>query len=130
MQDEHGTSDEPGTGTSNLRSLRTTPMRDLVRGRVTGRLDLQQLLASSTLPETLRRLVAVVVRRTRLRRLEKMDVARELVEHFEDGIAAGASAEKSIVVVAAPWMRLVLSASVSSMASPDSAGSWGGGGGS
>ena len=94
MQDEHGTSDEPGTGTSNLRSLRTTPMRDLARGRVTGRLDLQQLLASSTLPETLRRLAAVVVRRTRLRRLEKMDVARELVEHFEDGIAAGASADE------------------------------------
>lgn len=94
MQDEHGTSDEPGTGTSNLRSLRTTPMRDLVRGRVTGRLDLRQLLASSTLPETLRRLVAVVVRRTRLRRLERMDVARELVEHFEDGIEAGASADE------------------------------------
>lgn len=94
MQDEHGTSDEPGTGTSNLRSLRTTPMRDLARGRVTGRLDLRQLLASSTLPETLRRLVAVVVRRTRLRRLERMDVARELVEHFEDGIEAGASADE------------------------------------
>ena len=108
MQDEHGTSDEPGTGTSHLRSLRTTPMRDLARGRVTGRLDLQGLLASSTLPESLRKLVSGVVRRTRLRRIEKMDVARELVEHFEDGIAADASAEELVVDFGDPRIAATL----------------------
>ena len=108
MQDEHGTSDEPGTGTSYLRSLRTTPMRDLARGRVTGRLDLQGLLASSTLPESLRKLVSGVVRRTRLRRIEKMDVARELVEHFEDGIAADASAEELVVDFGDPRIAATL----------------------
>ena len=108
MQDKHRTLDQPGTGTSNLRSLRMTPMRDLARGRLTGRLDLQNLLASSTLPEPLRKLVSGVVRRTRLRRLEKMEVARELVEHFEDGIAADASAEELVVDFGDPRIAAAL----------------------
>jgi hypothetical protein len=93
MEDQQGTSDDPATTLSSLRRLRTTPMRDLVRGRVTGRLDLRHLLESSTLSDRLGEFVIDVVRRTRLRRLERIDVARELIEHFEDGISAGVSEE-------------------------------------
>ncbi len=93
MGHEHETQGPTGTGASRLRAMGETPMRDLVRGRVTGRLDLQRLLDSSPLPKSLRELVLAVVRRTRLRRLEQADVARELLEHFEDGLEAGASAD-------------------------------------
>ena len=102
MENQQEAPGESGIETSNLRALVNTPVSDLARGRVTGRLDLQGLLASSTLPESLRTLVSGVVRRTRLRRLEKMDVARELVEHFEDGIAAGASAEELVAAFGEP----------------------------
>ena len=102
MENQQEAPGESGIETSNLRALGNTPVSDLARGRVTGRLDLQGLLASSTLSESLRTLVSGVVRRTRLRRLEKMDVARELVEHFEDGIAAGASAEELVAAFGEP----------------------------
>ena len=108
MENQPEASNESGTGTSNLRALGTTPVSDLARGRVTGRLDLQGLLASSTLPESLRKLVSGVVRRTRLRRIEKMDVARELIEHFEDGIAAGASVDELVVDFGDPRIAAAL----------------------
>ncbi|MHC5023854.1 MAG: hypothetical protein ACYTGG_08070, partial [Planctomycetota bacterium] len=73
--------------------LRYTPLRDVVRGRVTGRLDVRGLVARSTLPDPLQAHVLDVVRRTRLWRLEKMDVAAELIAHFADGLEAGRSPE-------------------------------------
>jgi hypothetical protein len=74
---------------SLARKVRTTPLRDVVRGRLTGRLDVQGRIEASGLPEPAKRLVARVVRRTRLWRLEKVDVADELIAHFADGLAAG-----------------------------------------
>jgi len=71
--------------------LRTTPMRDLVRGRITGRLDREA--PTSDLPDTVRELVRTIVKRTRLWRLEKADVARELAAHFHDGLDAGTDAD-------------------------------------
>ncbi len=73
---------------SLLRLLRKTPLRDLVRGRITGRLDIDQLLEESGLPGLAEGKVRHVVKRTRLWRLEKVDVAHELVAHFLDGIEA------------------------------------------
>ncbi len=99
---DRGAPDEAGSTGSGVQQLVTTPIGDLVGGRVTGRLDLRGLLASSTLPESLRKLVFGVVRRTRLRRIEKMDVARELIEHFEDGIAAGVSDQDLIAAFGEP----------------------------
>ena len=64
---------------SALARLCRTPMRDLVRGQVTGRLDRDALLADANLPEPLPQLVRQVVRRTRLFRLEKVAVAEELM---------------------------------------------------
>ncbi len=69
-------------------------MRDLVRGRLTGRLDLEALIAAAELPEPLPQLVRNVVRRTRLLRLEKVAVAEELAGHFRDGLDQGRSADE------------------------------------
>lgn len=72
-----------------LRVLRYTPLRDLVRGRLSGRLDLAALIDAAGLPEPLPRLIRDIARRTRLFRLEKVSVAEELVGHFRDGLQAG-----------------------------------------
>ncbi len=76
-----------------LRRLRYTPLRDVLRGRLSGRLDVAGRIASSDLPAGLRTCVEEVVRRTRLWRSEKVDVAEELITHFADGLAAGTSVE-------------------------------------
>ncbi len=70
------------------RRLFKTPMRDLIRGRVTGRLDIDVLLDASGLPKDAADKVRRVVKRTRLKRLEKVDVASELIAHFQDGLEA------------------------------------------
>lgn len=74
---------------SRLRRLRTTPLRDVFRGRLTGRLDVDAALADAGLPARLSTLIRDVTRRTRLSRLERAAVARELIAHFQDGLAAG-----------------------------------------
>jgi len=68
-----------------------TPMRDVVRGRITGRLDLDAMIASVDLPDPLPQLVRDVTRRTWLNRLEKVTVAEELAGHFRDGLDQGGS---------------------------------------
>ena len=97
MRDQDRKSNDSNLDPSKLRALRTTPFRDLLRGRVTGRLDLKYVLDSSALPPPLIELVARVVRRTRLKRLERVEVARELIEHFEDGLAAGMSGDELVM---------------------------------
>jgi hypothetical protein len=72
--------------------LWTTPMRDLLRGRVTGRLDWQSRLAAAGLPTPAVELITWVVKHTRLWRLEKVAVAHELLAHFQDGLTAGTPA--------------------------------------
>lgn len=74
----------------------TTPMRDWVRGRLTGRLDRDRLLREAALPASVADLIETVVRRTRLWRSEKVEVTRELIAHFRDGLAAGAAADQLI----------------------------------
>lgn len=71
-------------------------LRDLVRGRITGRLAWRKAIAASGLPAPARDLIERVVRRTRLWRLEKAGVVAELVAHFADGIAAGASVDELV----------------------------------
>ena len=74
----------------------TTPMRDLVRAQITGRLDLTIYPECAGLPTAISALVVRVTRQTRLRVMEKIDVARELTAHFSEGIAAGKTAEELI----------------------------------
>jgi len=62
--------------------LRMTPLRDALRGRLTGSLDYRRVLAESGLLLPVLRTVDEVVRRTRLWPREKCDVAAELCAHF------------------------------------------------
>jgi hypothetical protein len=76
-----------------LYKLRYTPVSDFLRGKLTGRLDLRRPLEEAALPIPVKQLILRVVGRTRLWRLEKLDVMTELIAHFTDGIASGVSAE-------------------------------------
>lgn len=48
--------------------------------------------APAPLPSEIRTLIDRIARRTRLRRAERVEIARELEAHFNDGLAAGRSA--------------------------------------
>ncbi len=73
------------------RALYETPLRDLLRGRVTGSLHAQRQLQEMGLPPELAELASRVVRRTRLRRRERRDVVHELIARFSADLASGAS---------------------------------------
>ncbi|MFA9480025.1 hypothetical protein ACERK3_17240 [Phycisphaerales bacterium AB-hyl4] len=68
------------------RRMRFTPVSDALRGQLTGRLDVDQLIAEAGLPAEPAQRVREVVYRTRLWRSEKIDVATELIAHFRDGL--------------------------------------------
>jgi hypothetical protein len=72
-----------------FRRVKHTPVQDAARGRINGRLDLDHLLDHCALPPALRDLVRSIVRRARLWRSERIDVAQELIAHFADGLGAG-----------------------------------------
>jgi hypothetical protein len=69
--------------------LRFTRVRDLVRCRWDASLDWSHTIDQAELPTELANAVKQVVGRTRLWRREKVDVAMELVAHFQDGLEAG-----------------------------------------
>lgn len=84
---------QPPTASLAWRVLRT-PVSDLVRGRIEPLVDAERVIAGAGLPAALADLVGRVVRRARLWRHERIEVARDLVAHFEDGLAAGVSADE------------------------------------
>lgn len=79
---------------SRWRQIRYTPLRDVVRGRISGRLDVEAIIDAAALPDSLRRVVQTVVSGTRLWRLERTEIARELISHFQDGLDAGRTPEE------------------------------------
>jgi len=87
------TSKAASPGESLLRRALRTPVRTLLRGRLTSLATADMVLADADLPERLRDLVHHVVRRTRLWNTEKIAVAQELVAHFQDGLSAGTPSE-------------------------------------
>ena len=82
--------------TSVLRRINTTPLGDLLRGRLTGRVDWDGNVRSAGLAPQLAELIRRIVKKTRLFRGEKVAVANELIAHFSDGLAHGSSAEELI----------------------------------
>ena len=76
--------------------LRHTRIRDAIRGRIDGLLDWRQIIAAAELPGDVSDTITQVVRHTRLWHIEKVDVARELVAHFQDGIDARRTVEELI----------------------------------
>ncbi|NNF43205.1 MAG: hypothetical protein HKN62_09160 [Phycisphaerales bacterium] len=73
--------------------LRHTPLRDLLRGRLTGRLDVERAITRHGFPSVIEGCLRSVVRQTRLWRSERVDVADELAAHFADGLDAGVDPE-------------------------------------
>jgi uncharacterized membrane protein len=69
-----------------------TPVSDAFHGELTARLDARRVIAAAGLPAPLPGLIYAVVRRSRLRRGERLDVARELIAHFNRQLATGRSA--------------------------------------
>jgi hypothetical protein len=69
--------------------IRYTPLRDVLRGRLTARLDLRRPLEGTVLPAEVKQLLHRVVKATRLWRLEQLEVMQELIAHFTDGIESG-----------------------------------------
>ena len=81
---------------SLIRRVRYTPLGDLLRGRVSGRLDVKARIEASKLSREGKDMVWGVIQRTRLWMGEKIEVAEELLAHFEDGRDGGESAAELI----------------------------------
>ena len=78
----------PAIRSGLLNRLRRTPLRDLLRGRVSGRLDINAKLKGAGLSVESSALIRKTVKRTKLWRLEKTAVADELIAHFKDAAEA------------------------------------------
>ncbi|MAT72106.1 MAG: hypothetical protein CMJ58_21580 [Planctomycetaceae bacterium] len=78
------------------RRLCTTPLWDLVRGQLSGRLDWRAVVARANLPEPCADAVLQTVRKTRLWSRERVDVARELIGHFQEGLAHGRTPQQLV----------------------------------
>ncbi len=74
-----------------------TRLRDAVCGRFDASLDWRLVVADANLPSELADAVGQVVKRTRLWRREKVDVASELVAHFQDGLEASRTPQQLLV---------------------------------
>jgi hypothetical protein len=81
---------------STLARLRYTPLSDLLRGRATGRLDWRGFVDAADLPPEIKSLIEALLRGTRLRRADKVDIAIELIDHFSDGVLEGATSAELI----------------------------------
>ena len=76
--------------------VNSTPLGDLLRGRLTGRLDWRGTIAAAAVPPQAKDLIRRVVGKTGLWRSEKADVTEELLAHFLDGMESGLAIEKLI----------------------------------
>jgi hypothetical protein len=76
--------------------LRYTPITDLLRGRITGRLDWRGYVETAELTPELKQVVIEVVSGTRLRRSQQVDIAIDLITHFEIGLASGIGSSELI----------------------------------
>jgi hypothetical protein len=73
------------------RRLCHTRLRDALRGRFDASLDWRLIVVESELPAEITDVLGQVVGGSRLWRSEKVDLARELVAHFQDGLDSGQS---------------------------------------
>lgn len=68
-----------------------TPLTDLLRGRMSARLDLRRLISQAQLPEPLAGLTYEKARRVVVGDYRRIALARNWIEHFRAGLAAGQS---------------------------------------
>ena len=79
-----------------FRKIPQTPLHDLIRLQITGRLNWRARVAESDLPEVAKRKIVDVVKSTRLWRFEKSQIANELIAHFDDGQSRGLSVDSLV----------------------------------
>ena len=72
--------------------MNTTPLRDVLRGEWSCRLSYRRVLRESSLPSPIVEVIEKIIRRARLWRRERFDVARELITHFQEGMERGVPA--------------------------------------
>ncbi len=72
-----------------FKKIPQTPFRDLVRWQFSGRLNWRAAVAESDLPEVAQQKIVDVIKATRLWRIEKAQIATELIAHFQDGQERG-----------------------------------------
>jgi uncharacterized membrane protein len=82
--------------------LRTTPLRDALRGQLTGSLDVRRMIAAANLPEPIPSLIYVTIRRARLWRSARLEVARELIARFRANLDAGRAPEDVVKMFGDP----------------------------
>jgi len=71
-----------------IQALRT-PVGDLLQGRLSPPHDPSQIIRRADLPQSIAAAITTIIRRSRLWRAERADVAAELTAHFRDGLDAG-----------------------------------------
>ena len=95
MMVEKNEASETGTVVMNdikvsiWKRYRTTPWGDLLRGRLSGRYDVDARIGGSGLPVAVCEFLFRVMKKVGLRGGERIDVVDELIAHFRDGIARG-----------------------------------------
>jgi hypothetical protein len=76
-----------------LTRLARTPLADLLRGRISGRMDARHVAARADLPPELTSLVYRTAHSARVRHREQHEMAEELSSWLQQGLAAGESAD-------------------------------------
>ena len=70
-----------------LHRMRHTPLRDLLRGRLSARLDVDRVIAEADLPRQLQEIVRSVTSHTRLWRIEKVGLTYYKIVNVQSGKA-------------------------------------------
>ena len=89
---EAGSGDRPAASPTLWDRMAHTPLRDAFRGQWRTRRTrptINNAIAEACLPPPIAQLITDVVRRSRLWKRERMEVAQELIAHFADGRDAG-----------------------------------------
>lgn len=110
MSTDHHTPNSAIPSRSDSGVLRTlvTPIGALVGGHPTRDRDAADILRDADLPQSLAHAITTILRRSRLWRRERADVAFELTAHFRDGLDAGRSADELLRDFGSPRDAAVL----------------------
>ena len=79
-----------------FKKIPQTPFRDLLRWQFSGRLNWRAAVAESDLPDQAQEKIVSVVKATRLWRIEKAQIANELIAHFQDGQQRGQGVDELV----------------------------------
>jgi hypothetical protein len=85
---------KPATKPGLVARLARTPLVDLARGRISGRMDARHQSAHAEIPAMLAELVTRTVHGTRLRHREQHAIADELIAQLQDALDAGETVDQ------------------------------------